>query len=536
MNINADKAKLVETLTAMDVDCFYGKLKWDEKGQMQKPMYTEQLQGVDPTWTKKIVAPTGGPPDYPLSGNSCWGGWTVRLGGHIQSEYVSPLQLWVDWANSKGDYKVDASLVTYNSATMAADVTKMTTAGDASYVDALVCPYGSTAVKACVDAVNTAYIGPVLDFGGASDTIFTANCAALPNKNCFGFLTVASLYTESGLVALDAASSTTLKVAIITNNNAFSESVAAGTKATIGARAGLTEQSYTKISVAKQALTAADKSDIDKAMEQMPDVVVVTGHNLDVEPAVIQIGKNPHVPGAVLAVNGLSQLTNYGSDSVYSTCIMMPTQWDSTTSTKDPVVKWTSADFITAMNDAATYQQAAAGSVGVGLANALNECLVVDMKPLSACKTQIVSYLTSMDVDSFYGKLKWDSMGRMQKPMYTQQLKGSAKEIVAPTGTVAYPLSSADCWGKLLKFGFRMNDKVSWKRDDPNALAKGTIGTVVGFTDEHVRVEWPDGTYLHDPKELNREAPDAVSSGMNLMPGAAFVLACFYRMWVCFTL
>lgn len=280
------------------------------------------------------------------------------------------------------------------------------------------------------------------------------------------------------------------------------------------------KQSYTKISVAKKPLTAADTNAIDTALAKKPDVVVITGHNKDVEPAVIQIGKHKHMPKAILAVNGISQLDNYGTDSLYANCVMMPTQWDSSASTKDAVVGWTSADFISAMGGAATYQQAAAASVGVGLSNAME---------INSDKTKLVATLSSMDVDCFYGKLKWDAKGRMQKPMYTQQKQGEDKKIVAPTSAnshpVAYPLGSASCWGELEKFGFRKDDKVSWKRNDPNALKKGSIGVVVGFTDEYVRVKFSDTKiFLMDPKELKKEPADSVISGTSLMAGC--LVAC----------
>merc|ERR1719157_310798 len=91
------------------------------------------------------------------------------------------------------------------------------------------------------------------------------------------------------------------------------------------------------------------------------------------------------------------------------------------------------------LGGSATYQQAAAGAVGVALANALKA---------QPDATKLVATMKAMDVDSFYGKLKWDANGRIQKPMYTQQLQTADKTVVAPTGTpnMKFPLGVKACW------------------------------------------------------------------------------------------
>lgn len=422
-----------------------------------------------------IVAPMGAAITQPISGASCWAASAeyntlMRIGGHIQDTYKAPIKAFADWANAKtgtGAYRVLQYMMTYNVSTMAADVKKMTTVGHPMYVDALICPYSSTIVKACVDAVNHAYAGPVMVFGGASDSIYDVNCQALPNKNCFATLTVASQYTQTGLTALKAlmGNSSTGKVLVISNSNSFSKSVAAATVAMVNTTAGLVltpkganqTEAYTEISAQKTALTDADKTLITNAMAAKPDIVVITGHNKDVEPAIIHIGQMSADlrPKAVLAVNGLSQLANYGTNKVYSKCVMMPTQWDSSTSNKDPVIGWTSAAFKTALGGSATYQEASAGAVGVSLANAMHASMsTASTFPVLAAraaslKTSLRSMGNGTGVSSFYGLLKWDAKGKIQKPMYTTQLQGDTMKIVAPTGKAEYPLSSEKCWAEV---------------------------------------------------------------------------------------
>lgn len=352
--------------------------------------------------------------------------------------------VWVNWTSANEAYTVKSTITDFNLATMEADVQKMTTQGNAMYVDVLVCPYGSSNVLNCVQAVNKGYTGPVLAWGGASDTIFSAEyCGALPNKNCIGFFTPGSQYFATGLTLLDTKITKKAKVGIIVNDNPFSQSVADGAEKLIEDAAGLKLAASKKISVAKTAITKDDKRKVASIMSEEPDIVLVAGHNKDVEPVIIEIGKakieykERHIPKAVIATNGLTNLDNFGDDKAYANCIMMPTQWDDSTSTKDPVVGWTAEDFHSAMGGSATYQQAAAGAAGVALSNA--------MKAASNDESQLLEKLKVMDVDSFYGKLKWTD-GIIEKPMYTVQLQDGKMKYVAPTGAKPIPLAAPVCW------------------------------------------------------------------------------------------
>jgi len=366
---------------------------------------------------------------------------TLRIGGQLQDSYVDAFQLW---ANSSNDnFAIQTSFASYNSGTLAADVAAMTSAGNSAYVDVLVCPYTSGATTNCVNAVNSSYQGAVLSWGGAADSIFSGACATL---NCFGFFTVASSYMTTGLEKL-ANMSGNMSVGIIVNNNAFSSSVATGAEAAINAT-GFTLAGKVQLSVAKQAITDADKSNIADLMSSAPDVVLIAGHNGDVEPVIIEIGNGSHMPQAILATNALNNLDNYGGDVKFANCVMMPTQWEESDTAVADAVPWTSTAFKTAMAAAVdgmdasdvTYHYAAAAASMVAVAQA--------MKDSSYDPSLIAAKMKEMDMDSFYGTLKWSQNGAIEKPMFTQQKKGDALEIVAPRGTVAFPLSDSSCWGQ----------------------------------------------------------------------------------------
>jgi hypothetical protein len=375
------------------------------------------------------------------------GAEVIKIGGYLKAEYSSAFQKWVDWANSATNgYTVNIEHIS-SSSMDAGVVTKMTTPGDATLVDALICPYGSTSVKACVLAVNEGFTGPVFAWGGASDDIFAStHCGKLPNKNCFGFFTVGSKYMEAGLMKLNSldwstmldGTRTTAHVATIVNNNGFSKSVITGANATVNSQAKLTQASYVQLADQKNGLTATDVTNVDAALAMKPDIVAIGGHNLDVEPVIVHIGKHSHRPKAIIATNGLTKPENYGTDSKYASCVMMPTQWDETSSSKDAVVGWSVADFKTAMGGSATYQQAGIAAVGVAIANAM---------ATNNAKENLVATLALMDTQSFYGRLNWDTSGRIQKPMFTVQKQGDANVLVAPTGNIRAPLSLATCWG-----------------------------------------------------------------------------------------
>ena len=62
--------------------------------------------------------------------------------------------------------------------------------------------------------------------------------------------------------------------------------------------------------------------------------------------------------------------------------------------------------------------------------------------------------------------------------------------------------------------GFKKGDRVQWagSADD---IQEGTVGTVVGFThDEHVRVEFPKGTWSFPPDELRAEVNACMMSSV----------------------
>merc|ERR1719265_855783 len=159
-----------------------------------------------------------------------------------------------------------------------------------------------------------------------------------------------------------------------------------------------------------------------------PDIVVVAGHNGDVENMIIKIAQQSHNPKAIIATNAFTNTGNYGSNTNYINCLMMPTQNDPNAANgTDPVTGWTVSGFDTLMGGATTtYHEKAIGAVGVALANALQMNINAGLTTGALVNgANLKAKLESMDINSFYGRLNWPnsatSWGEINKPMFTQQ-------------------------------------------------------------------------------------------------------------------
>merc|ERR1719440_341059 len=367
----------------------------------------------------------------------------VKLGGVLKDTGFGPgakkaFELAQSWAadNKADKYSLDLTGVSTwtDEATMITDIQTATAAG--STIHAVVCPYTSGLSKKCVDAVDASFKGPILVWGGAADTIFTTNCV---NKNCFGTFTPASHYLKSGIDAVDSKSAEVIKTVLIVNNNTFSMSVLAGAKTEIEALGAskMTIVDEVHLSVKGAMPSAADLTAIDEAMKKNPELEIVVGHPKDVEPTIVEVGAHNHTPMAVLGINSVGGTY---SDTKYQKCVVMPTQWDSTSTHKDPVIGWDSAAFTKAITDAgltATYHVASAGGSAVGLINAIGNAT-------GDCTGEVISTnMKALDIDSFYGKLKWNANGAIQKEMYMVQ---TSTDNYITKETFKAPLSSAECW------------------------------------------------------------------------------------------
>lgn len=376
---------------------------------------------------------------------ACASAETLKVGALFENGHAlnprgkTALDLWAQTINGDSSLNWDVT-VTYGDAT-AEGAAAMTTAG-AGMVDVLFCPYTTTASKTCIDNVAANFSGPIMVWGGATDSIFstaegTGNCEQRTPNNCYGFLPKASTYMSTGLNAMATAPMT---VALIENNNGFSRGVCDGANMTVDAHDHLSHSMTAMLDAASSAtsFSEADMAKIDGVIAAKPDIVVICGHNGNVEPAVVQIGKSDFTPKAIIATNSITAASdaNYGEDIGYQNCIMMPQPWAESDASADPVVKWTSSAFkdaIASMNTSATYHTAAAGAACIAISNAMDA-----LKANPDTRIQNLNEaMKALDVPSFYGHINFGTDGSWNSPMYTQQKQGMMSPIVAPAGDAA---------------------------------------------------------------------------------------------------
>jgi len=376
----------------------------------------------------------------------------LKIGGAVQATGVGSYgkaawDLWAGWVNSNSattGYTVEVTWVASSSwAEVATNLTDKTICSP-NCVDVFICPYGSGGSITAIGGVASDFTGPVMVWGGASDTIFTTTCYGKSFK-CYGTFTTASLYMTTGLNAVDGAYTKTLTAALIQNANAFSASVCAGANATIlEGGGGITVTSTTKLSE-KASVPDADMAKIKAVIAEKPDIAVICGHNGFVEP-IIKEFQDSYQPIAVIGTNTITgpAQTKLAEIGGTAECVMMPTQW-AKADDADSIVGWTSTAFTAAMPAGqSTYHAASAAAAGIALTHAMNAGTA------GTRIAQLTTLLSAVDTKSFYGLIKFNTYGNILKPMYTEQHSSGNNIIVAPAasavGAITHPLSQCTGW------------------------------------------------------------------------------------------
>lgn len=108
----------------------------------------------------------------------------------------------------------------------------------------------------------------------------------------------------------------------------------------------------------------------------------------------------------------------------------MPTQWDEDDTRIDPATGWTKSKFESTAQGT-TYHTASAAAAVIAVINAALE------KPIK-------EELATVNISSFYGTLRFDAKGKIQKPMAVLQRAGS-NNVVASDANVKL-LSTCGSW------------------------------------------------------------------------------------------
>jgi len=348
---------------------------------------------------------------------------------------------WKDYVNSQGGIKVGGKLYkvdikyyddTSDSATSAKLVERLITQDNVKFILA---PYGSSATFAA-SAIVEKYQVPMVDPNGAAEKIFNQGF-----HYTFAILSPAKKYLVGILELAASMRPRPTTVAVLAANDQFSIEVADGIRDYAKSN-GFNEVFYSEY--------PPDTKDVATLLTQVkaknPDIILGSGHLQD-SLLIMRAAKDQSVQSKIIGFSvGPSTpdfITSLGPDS---NGVMGGAQWTTALTYTDPLFgnaqRYTRMfqdkyhvlpDYHNAESTAAceTFQFALAK------AGSLDPAAVRDA-------------LASLDIDTFYGKIKFDSRGvNIYKPMAVEQIQNQKHETVWPADAAnAKPIFPLPPWGK----------------------------------------------------------------------------------------
>lgn len=351
-------------------------------------------------------------------------------GKHTREGYL----LWEDWVNNEygginvaGErYKVE--LIMYDDKGETDTTAKLVEQLiDEDEVDFLLGPYSSTLTKPAIEAAEAR--GVILVEGsGASETLFEQS-----HENLFAVLTPAGRYTESALRLL--ADQGAKSIVIAYADALFPKSVAEG------ARQWAERYGMEVMAVQGYPQDVADVSDIVSSFKDLnPDVFVGAGYFDDAVLFVSTAKELDFSPRATVLTVGPTDpefVKDIGADANY---LIGPTQWESSMgyegeyfgSASDYAERYRSK-----WGNPPVYQAASATAAALALHAAIESAGSLEADAVRRA-------LRSLDISTFYGPIKLDSVGKnTAKPMGAAQIQDGEILVVAPASAavsdVLYP-------------------------------------------------------------------------------------------------
>jgi branched-chain amino acid transport system substrate-binding protein len=348
---------------------------------------------------------------------------------------------WKDYVNSQGGIKVGGKLYkvdikyyddTSDSATSAKLVERLITQDNIKYILA---PYGSSATFAA-SAITEKYQVPMVDPNGAAEAIFNRGF-----HYTFAILSPAKKYLQGILELAQTMRPRPTTVAVLAANDQFSIEVAQGIRDFAKAN-GFTEVFYSEY--------PPDTRDVATLMTQVkqknPDIILGSGHLQD-SLLLMRAAKDQNVQSKIIGFSvGPSTpdfITSLGPDA---NGVMGGAQWTTALQYTDPT--FGSAQRYTKLFQAKygvlpDYHNAESTAACETFAAAMAKA--GDLDP-----AKVRDALAGLDIDTFYGKIKFDSRGvNIYKPMAVEQIQKGVHETVWPADAAnakpAYPLAP---WGK----------------------------------------------------------------------------------------
>ena len=347
---------------------------------------------------------------------------------------------WKDYVNSQGGIKVGGKLYKvdikyYDDAsdptTSAKLVERLITQDNVKFILA---PYGSSATLAAA-AIVEKYQVPMVDPNGAAEVIFSRGY-----HYTFAILSPAKNYLRGILELAQTLRPRPTTVAVLAANDAFSIEVAGGVR-DYAKQNGFKEVFYSEY--------PPDTKDVATLLTQVkaksPDIILSSGHLQD-SLLIMRAAKDQNVRSKIIGFSvGPSTpdfITSLGNDA---NGVMGGAQW--TTALNYTDVLFGNAQRYTRLFQAKyhhlpDYHNAESTAACEAFQVALLRAGAID-------SAKVRDALASLDIDTFYGKIKFDSRGvNMYKPMAVEQIQKGAHETVWPADAAnAKPLYPLPAWG-----------------------------------------------------------------------------------------
>lgn len=289
-------------------------------------------------------------------------------------------------------------------------------------------PYGSASTEAAAAVVERT--GQIMVEGaGADDKIF-----AKGYKNTFAVLSPATQYLSSIVKAVaELADPKPATVAILSADDGFSKTAA---------EAGAAEATKQGMRVIAKEFFASGATDVSSSLTkirgQNPELILGSVH-LEEGIAIIrqsqELGVNPKGGfGLTVAVPTPDFAETLGKNAEY---VLGSTQWTSSSEGSDELFG-TAAEYASGFqasaNHAPEYHNAEATAACLALVEAIKQA--GSLEP-----TEVRTKLAALDMDSFFGRIKFDETGKnATKPMGVIQIQNGKAELVWPKSDSAKAL------------------------------------------------------------------------------------------------
>jgi branched-chain amino acid transport system substrate-binding protein len=297
-------------------------------------------------------------------------------------------------------------------------------------------PYSSPTTIAAAPIVEQ-YKIPMVEAEGASRSLFTQGY-----KYLFAVLSTSEQYLRSAmslaaeLAEKEGRKPSDLKVAMVFENDAFSQDV----------RAGVVEDAQRLgMQIVIDDKMPPDLSDISPTLTKVkavkPDVLVLSGHSKGAATGARQI-KEMQIQVPLIGMTHCEAADIIGKFGAATEGFLCPTQWAETLSYKDEYFG-SAADYDALFK--ATYPEYKDKSVPYQAAQASAAVLVwkdAFERANSFDTEKVRDALAATKMQTFYGRIEFAEAGNnIAKPMVLRQVQDGKLNVVAPTAWASHPVS-----------------------------------------------------------------------------------------------